>query len=187
MGLAVLAGLNLTVRNDPAAPNFQFLPEMVRAVPYESFSENPNFPDGKTLQAPVPGAIPRGHLPLHFTASPEEAARAARELRNPFTPAGAQAVERGAFLYVTFCRPCHGPTGNGDGPVVMKGYPAPPPVTSDKTRELQDGQIFHIVTFGQKNMPSHATQLSREDRWKVILHIRALQKPAPAPETGAPR
>jgi mono/diheme cytochrome c family protein len=186
VGVAVLTGVNMTVRNDPARPNFEFLPEMARSIPYDAFSENPNFRDGKTLQSPVAGTIARGYRPIHYTASPEDAARAARELTNPYTSDDKPAAERGAVLY-TFCRPCHGPTGNGDGPVVMKGYPAPPPVSADKTRNLADGQIFHIITFGQKNMPSHATQLSREDRWKVILHIRALQKAALTPLPAATR
>jgi len=29
--------------------------------------------------------------------------------------------------------------------------------------------------MGRKNMPSHAAQVSPEDRWKAILYIRQLQ------------
>jgi mono/diheme cytochrome c family protein len=42
---------------------------------------------------------------------------------------------------------------------------------------MKDGQMFHVLTYGQGNMPSFAAQLSREDRWNVILHVRMLQKP----------
>ncbi|MBI3484584.1 MAG: cytochrome c, partial [Acidobacteria bacterium] len=65
---------------------------------------------------------------------------------------------------------------------------------------IKDGQIFHIVTYGQKNMASYATQVSRDDRWKVILYVRSLQKqaaesakqaaaapPAPPSSVQAPR
>lgn len=45
---------------------------------------------------------------------------------------------------------------------------------------MKDGQLFHILTYGQGNMPSYATQLSREDRWRVIVHVRSLQQTAPA-------
>jgi mono/diheme cytochrome c family protein len=42
--------------------------------------------------------------------------------------------------------------------------------------------MFHVLTYGQGNMPSFATQLSRDDRWSVILHLRMLQGPyAPDP------
>jgi len=36
--------------------------------------------------------------------------------------------------------------------------------------------MFHVITLGRKDMPSHAAQASVDDRWKVILYIRALQK-----------
>jgi hypothetical protein len=49
--------------------------------------------------------------------------------------------------------------------------------------QMKDGELFHVLTHGGlrstngwKNMPAHAAQLSQEDRWKVILHVRALQR-----------
>ncbi|HYM12917.1 MAG TPA: cytochrome c [Bryobacterales bacterium] len=185
--LAALAGsaaLNWIARRDPARPNLDFLPDMARSARYNAFAPNPNFADGKTLQRPVPGAIPRGYLPLHFEATPADAARAGRELHNPFSASDAKAFERGANVYVNFCLPCHGGQGKGDGAVVFRGYPAPPPLTAQHAVGLPDGQIFHILTYGQKNMPSYASQLAREDRWKVILYVRSLQKPPAAPPAG---
>jgi mono/diheme cytochrome c family protein len=40
---------------------------------------------------------------------------------------------------------------------------------------MKDGQLFHVLTYGQNNMPSYASQLSRGDRWNVILYVRTLQ------------
>ena len=37
--------------------------------------------------------------------------------------------------------------------------------------------MFQILTNGQNSMPSYAAQISREDRWKAILHVR-LDAPA---------
>jgi mono/diheme cytochrome c family protein len=193
LNLALLAALLLTVAahlavgTDPALPNTEFLPEMVHSVAYDAYSPNPNFPDGKTLQAPVAGAIPRGFTPLHYGSAPEEAVRAGRELSNPVGPKAAQ--ERGAFLFRTFCLPCHGATGKGDGPVSLRGYPPPPSLLGEKSLNLRDGQIFHILTFGQKNMPSYAAQLSPEDRWRVISFVRSMQQSAqarPTPPPGPP-
>ena len=54
---------------------------------------------------------------------------------------------------------------------------------------MKDGQLFHILTYGQNNMPSYASQLSRDDRWNAIIHVRSLQR-ATAPDlpgaAGAP-
>jgi mono/diheme cytochrome c family protein len=50
---------------------------------------------------------------------------------------------------------------------------------------MKDGQIFHILTYGQNNMPSYAGQISRDDRWKVIAYVRSLQAQR-APAGGQP-
>lgn len=182
--IAVIGALNWMIRRDFSRPNLNFLPDMAASVPYDSFSANPNFPDGKTLQQPVPGSIPRGFLPLHFEATPQDYARAGEELQNPFSPADQTAVQRGGVVYKNFCLPCHGATGKGDGPVVSRGYPPPPPLFSSPVVNMKDGEIFFVVTYGQRNMPSHATQISREDRWKLILFIRTLQ-PRKVPAQGS--
>jgi mono/diheme cytochrome c family protein len=177
-GLLVSGGLNWVARRDPTRPNLDFFPDMARSVRYNAFSPNPNFADGKTLQRPVPGTIARGFLPLHYEGTPADAARAGEELHNPFSSADPRAVERGAAIFANFCLPCHGAAGKGDGPVVFRGYPAPPPLASEHALQLKDGQMFHILTYGQRNMPPYAAQISRDDRWKVILYVRSLQKQA---------
>jgi hypothetical protein len=35
--------------------------------------------------------------------------------------------------------------------------------------------MFHVITLGRINMPSHAGQVSADDRWKAIHYIRKLQ------------
>ena len=179
-----LIGAHWVMRQDPTKPNAEFIPEMVRTPRYNAFAPNPNFPDGKTLQRPERGAIPRGYPPLHYTASPADALRAGEELRNSYSAADAQAVQRGASVYNNFCQECHGPSGRGDGPVALRGFPAPPSLLADRAIKMNDGQIFHILTYGQNNMPSYAAQLTREDRWKVILFVRSLQRPAAALAAG---
>ena len=66
---------------------FEYMPDMAHSLPYNSFAPNPVTRDGKTLQAPVAGTIPRGFQPLRYRATPEEALRAGRELHNPVPPA----------------------------------------------------------------------------------------------------
>jgi len=168
------------VRREPMARNVAFMPEMVRSARYNAYAPNPNTPDEKTLQAGVAGTIPRGFLPLHFQATPEDALRAGAELRNPYSLNDALALDRGLFVYVNYCQTCHGAMGMGDGAVVARGFPAPPSLVAPRAVQMKDGQMFHIVTYGQKNMASYASQISREDRWMVIVHVRSLQKQAAA-------
>lgn len=174
--LCALALLTWAIGGDTSEPNYEFLPGMVYSIPYDSFAANPNFPDGKTLQPPIPGTIARGQLPLHFEATEEGAARAGRELHSPFAPGDADSLRRGAKAYAIFCIPCHGPAGRGDGLVTQRGFPPPPSLLIEKTQSMADGQLFHILTHGQGNMPPYAAQVNPDDRWKIILHIRSLQE-----------
>ena len=147
--LVALVAANLGVSDNPTRRNFEAMPEMVRTVSYKSFSPNPNFADGKTLQLPPDGVIAR-----------EELHRAARS---------------GALVYQIYCQPCHGGAGKGDGPVAMRGFPPPPSLLADRARQLGDDQIYQIVSRGQKNMPAYAAQIPPEDRRAAIGYVRSLQ------------
>ena len=165
LGVALVASiaLNIAASGSKARPNFEYFPEMARSARYNTFEENPNFTDGMTLRAPVPGTIPRGWVPLGDT--------------NPFAADNRSALERGAVVYTNFCQPCHGADAKGQGPVVQRGFPPPPPLTRGQTQGKTDAELFEVVTKGIITMPPYASQLSHEDRWKVILYVRSLRRP----------
>lgn len=203
LALVGLAGLHLALAPRPTQRNLELLPEMVDSVPYDAYAPSPVFADGKTLQAPPAGTIPRGLLPLHYAPGPQEAARAGRELANPRalpavyaegaelppTLAAARAGQQAAFdrdlargeaVYAVYCALCHGATGAGDGTVAKRGFPAPPSLLAENARKMADGRMFHLITYGGENMPPYAVQVSREERWQAILHVRELQRKGPA-------
>ena len=184
VALAIIVVMVVFVRRDYAERNDEWLPGMFRHVAFNSQSSNPNFTDGKTAQAPVSGSVARGYPPLDYNATPEDAARAGQELvMPPLAPAEVTADRtRGAMLFATFCSPCHGAGGLGDGVVAKRGYPPPPSLMAANARSIRDGQIFHIITYGQRTMPSLASPVTRGDRWRLVRHIRLLQsnnQPAP--------
>jgi mono/diheme cytochrome c family protein len=183
--LAVVVAMNFLALPNPSQPNREFLPDMAHSPAYTSESANPNFPDGETLQRPVLGTLVQGQMPLHYAATDDEALRAGRELHNPLSAKDVHAGERGALVFQTFCTPCHGGGGQGDGTVALRGYPAPPSLVTGNTTKMPDGQLFHIITYGRVNMPSQSGLLSPQDRWAAILHIRSLQTPAAPKPTGA--
>ena len=154
---------------------FEYMPNMVYSLAYNSFAPNPVTRDGLTLQRPVRGTIARGHLPLHYSATAEDAERAGRELQNP-VPRTARSAAEGRALFETYCAVCHGEHGGGDGPLVPK-IPNPPAYTSTRVRDMPAGQIFHVITFGSGRMPSYASQLSANDRWLIAAHVQTLQHP----------
>jgi mono/diheme cytochrome c family protein len=172
LGIALLASLvlNVAVRRGSGAsrPPLEYFPDMVRTPRYNAFEANPNFADGMTLRTPPPGTVPRG-LPRQDEGD-----------ENPFAADDQAAVERGAVMFNTFCVPCHGTKGEGDGLVVQHGYPAPPSLISPGTRSMSDAEIYSAITNGLGGMPPYGGQVARDDRWKAILHLRKLQESAPA-------
>jgi mono/diheme cytochrome c family protein len=151
---------------------------MLESIPYDAQAENVNFPDGKTLQPPAVGTVARGYLPLHHHTPSEDIQHAGEELVNPISDTLDSEIEHGEKIFATFCVPCHGTGGLGDGVITKKGFPPPPSLMADKALQLKDGHMFHIVTYGQNNMPPLAGQVQRNDRWRVILYLRSLQKKA---------
>lgn len=159
---------------EPGQPRYEFVPEMVDSVAYESFAPNPITRDGKTLQLPPAGTLARAATPFHYQAGEAEAQRAGRERFNPLPPTP-EAVARGEHVFQSICTPCHGRGGLGDGPIIPR-FPTPPSLVAEHAKALPDGRIFHLISRGQGLMPSHAAQVAPEDRWRVVHYLRTLQK-----------
>ena len=188
---ALLAGsLASSGCNVQDQPNFMIAPwinHMAFSSANEAQGENPFLPNGRSMMTPPEGTIPRGFMPLHYTGAKEEAKQAGEELKNP-VQATPENLARGKWGFETFCAPCHGVTGAGDGPVSKRGVPGFPIATPDSKPVkdgYKDGHIFHIMTYGRGLMGSYASQVNQQDRWKIILHLRELQKKAAnAPAKG---
>jgi mono/diheme cytochrome c family protein len=172
--LAVLVVLNLLPLDSGSGRSRRFLPEMDRGPAVDSFAHTDLLRNSMAQQLPPFGTVAVDPSPLPYNPSEEDAERAGRELRNPIE-AGDPATAAGGNVFGTFCLPCHGSAGLGDGTVVARGFPTPPSLVADHARELPDGRIFHVITFGQANMPSYAAQLTRRERWEVIHFLRDLQ------------
>jgi mono/diheme cytochrome c family protein len=174
VALAAVVAAHFFVSPAPDAPNRDFLPGMVYSRAAEAFDASPLLAGGRVLQPPPAGTVARRASLVTYAATPADAVRAGTELVAPAVEPADGA--RGAALYGTFCSPCHGGAGVGDGTVVKRGFPAPPSLLAPSAVGMRDGQIFHIVTYGQVNMPGYAAQISEEDRWRVLAYVRQLQR-----------
>jgi len=90
-------------------------------------------------------------------------------------PVTKELIDRGEQRYKIFCIVCHGPTGNGDGMVVRRGFPQPPTYNDDRLRNAPVGHFFDVMTNGWGKMNSYASQVPAADRWAIVAYIRALQ------------
>ena len=156
----------------PERRAFEYMPDMARGPAYKAYAPNFITRDGLTLQQAVAGTIPRGSHPFHYGVGEEEAARAGRELQNPYR-ASSQTIEEGKALFQTYCAVCHGMQGKGDGSISGK-IPPPPSYLSDRLMQFPPGRIFHVMTLGTGKMPSYASQLSFDERWKVVTYVHGV-------------
>lgn len=102
-------------------------------------------------------------------------------------PPGIKADEatmaRGRERFGVYCTPCHGQVGEGDGMVsqrataLAEGTWIPPSnLTEERIRVMPVGEIFNTITNGIRNMPAYGPQIPAEDRWAIVLYVRALER-----------
>ncbi len=165
---------------DGERPGYVVLPDMAYSVPYDAFDRSPV--DGKTLPLPPEGTVRVGQSLFPYGPDAEEALRAGRELRNPLPLAGESMendLRRGEHVYDVFCAVCHGAGGEGDGPIIGR-FPNPPSLLGEHSLQMPDGQIYHVIYYGQGLMPPYLVQVREADRWRLVSYIRALQAQAQA-------
>jgi mono/diheme cytochrome c family protein len=129
---------------------------------YHEYEPSGLFPDGKVLQAPIPGTVARGDLE-----------RADEVKRKPQVTA--ELLSRGRDQYDIYCSPCHDRVGTGNGIVVQRGMPHPASLHDDKQRDLSDQHLFDVITNGFGAMYAHGDRVRPRDRWAIVAYIRALQ------------
>ncbi|HET6555758.1 MAG TPA: c-type cytochrome [Prolixibacteraceae bacterium] len=158
---------------DRNTTGWEYFDDMAHSPAYETYTPNPNFPDGKTMRNPVEGTIPIGYEPYMYQKTDEDRVKAGQELRNPLE-ANEQNIARGKEVYTVFCSSCHGETGNGQGHLfTSKKYNyQPASLLSDKVRTNPDGEIFHVITVGFGVMAPHGYMIRPDDRWKATMYIR---------------
>lgn len=157
---------------DKAKPNYQFFPDMYEAVSYETYSEHNVFKGGKEGQLPVEGTIKRGFVPFEIPNTTEGYELAKATLKSPLDSISRN-PEKAKELFNVYCAICHGEKGDGKGNLVKRekflGVP------SYKDREITEGSIYFVETYGLNSMGSHANQLSQEERWQIADYVLKLR------------
>ena len=95
-------------------------------------------------------------------------------------------LDRGQQRFNIYCSVCHGLTGAGDGMIVRRGFRRPPSYDEERLRQAPPGYFFDVITNGFGTMPEYASEISPEDRWKIVAYVRALQLSAHAAVSDVP-
>ncbi len=133
-----------------------------------------------------------GIIPVTGTEPIVNTRARAQLLENPFT-ATAESLAIGEDLYLNYCEPCHGKTGDGKG--IMGSVPAlsrrptaendelagylegymsfRPDIDINYVQNATEGELFYtITTGGEAIMPSFQDALDVEERWHLINYIK---------------
>ncbi|BDD05092.1 c-type cytochrome [Aureibacter tunicatorum] len=143
------------------------LGEYYNSNPYNEHSINERVPPANTVRRDDDGFLP-------YRIPADSLDYAAQIMKNPLA-SSEQVLADGEILYTKFCQPCHGQSGQGDGPVgkVFKGVPA---YNKGRVKDVSQGHIFHVITHGKGRMRSHASQLNQKERWAIARYVEKLQQ-----------
>jgi hypothetical protein len=131
------------------------------------------FADGNSSRPLVPNTVPRGFAHSDdFFFRGEISGKLVRGFPAPVT---LEEINRGQDRFNIYCSVCHGPTGEGDGMIVQRGFPQPPSFHDQRLRDAPEGHFFYVITNGYGAMYPYADRIAPEDRWAIIAYIRALQ------------
>ncbi len=151
---------------------------------YKPLAGSDFFSDHRAARPEMEGTVARGHLRIDEA---RYTGKIGGEDIDQFPiPIAKADIERGQTRFNIYCTPCHGRLGDGNGMVVLRGYRQAATYYSDKLIKAPVGHFFDVITNGFGAMPSYASRLDPDDRWRVIAYIRALQLSESAKVTDVP-
>jgi mono/diheme cytochrome c family protein len=149
---------------------------------YKAQSDNNLFDDQRAMRKPPQGTVAVGQLKNddHLYRGQIKGAWAATLPKKMVADETTMALGRQQFGI--YCAPCHGLSGDGNGMVhqrastLKQGWVPPSNLHQKYIKEQPAGQLFATITNGIRNMPGYASQIDPEERWAIVLYLRALQK-----------
>ena len=199
--IAIIATLILSMTvvfigcKDKRSTGTVYMPDMAYSRGYETyaprdsaiFTADPNNAGHKIFYNNLPqaGTIKRGELfPFNVPNDSNGLINLSTQVKNPLEPLTGKELEEAGRLFNINCAVCHGAKGEANGPLAAKVGGVKNIITASPG--YSDGRIFFVMEYGQNNMGSYASQLSREQRWRIVQYIRTLE-PKEAAATTAPK
>lgn len=161
---------------------------MDRQARYKPQAENAFFADGRNDRQIPANTVARGNYHNQqdvFSADFVDSALGNTEFTTGKTTDGAfvkklpidasnELMAQGQEKYEIFCAICHGSAGDGNGVTKPYGVLAAN-YHDDRLRGEADGYLFDVISNGKGLMYGMKDRLSPEERWAIVLYVRALQ------------
>jgi len=160
-------------------PPIEIFDDMVRQAKFRPQQPNDFFENGRTSQPFVPGTVARGSRyqddPINTGRIPSQAGTTNFVDVIP-VEVTAKLLARGRERFGISCKPCHGPSGDGNGITKKFGMGVVASLHDPRIVGLPDGEIFHVITHGRNLMGGYGANITVEDRWAIVAYVRALQR-----------
>ena len=173
--------------NVSGKPPIHLNPNMDTQPKYKAQAESGYFENGAVMRPLIEGTIAQGWLreDTEFYTGKNESGKFIKSVPVEITR---ERLRRGQQRFNIYCSPCHSKVGDGRGIMSKEDYKyvTPPNFHSDSVRQFTDGYIFDVISNGVRNMPSYKHQIPVNDRWSIILYLRALQRSHNASENDVP-
>lgn len=171
------------------APRIHAIGDMDWQPKYKAQRQNPFFADTRAQREDVAGTVAVGELrnDQHFYEGKLGGGYA--DTFPAQLAISEQTMHRGRQQFGIYCAPCHGLSGEGDGMIAKRAdeltltgrangmaWVPPTNINQDAIRVQPVGQLFQSISNGIRNMPPYGSQISVEDRWAIVLYLRALQR-----------
>jgi mono/diheme cytochrome c family protein len=156
---------------------------MERQPKSRAFSANPFFEDGRSMQKPPAGTVPRERV----AGQPGLAAGrvGGKDVDEFPLPVTKDLVAVGRKKFDIYCATCHGLLGDGKSLVAANMSLRLPPSLHER-KGMSVGHYYQVVANGFGLMPGYGAELSVEERWAVVAYLAALQLSQSAPIALAP-
>jgi len=183
--VAIVIGLAGFRGDHSPRPPLELLPDMIYQDKVKDQVTSPFFNDGMASRPPIDGTValemPAQNdywatgkwnstnwgdgIPVHVARDNARALQVDEEN-----------MARGRERYAISCQVCHGAVGDGKGIVAKYGLIGAASYHSDRLRTMTDGEIFNTITNGKGQMLGYGYNIAVDDRWRIIMYIRALQR-----------
>jgi len=157
-------------------PPLEVFSDMDRMPKYQPQAKSAFFANGRTDRLPVDGTVARGTYhenEYYSTGKSGVAFGSGFPIEVDF-----DSISRGEERFNIYCSVCHGAAGDGDSMTKKYGMLTVANLTEQRLVDYTDGQLYDVVKNGKGLMLGYADRLTVEDRWNVVLYVRALQRAA---------
>jgi len=140
---------------------------------YKPLAGTDFFGDGRSARPVVEGTVARGQLRI-------DGARYTGKVDGqdvdvfPF-PITKDDLVRGQQRFNIYCSPCHSRIGDGNGMVVRRGFRQAASYHTERLIKAPIGHFVDVITNGYGAMPSYASRVESDDRWRIAAYVRVLQ------------